>query len=335
MILIITDEVCVTTNKVIDWLLYYKADFYRVNQNSICKIRKFLLSNNRCEIEFYCNNNLIKLNQINAIWYRRGDINLSYSVKTEIFLTKLLKNQIASHLVSEIKEVRDFVYMLLDKKSGINSPNRFHANKLLCLLLARKHGLKIPNTEIISAKRNIYFNKKIITKFIRSGPNFYDRNSYAVSLTSRLVKADLEDVCEEFFPSLIQEEINKDFEIRVFFLNKRCYAMAIFSQSDLKTEVDFRNYNDLKPNRTCAYKLPNSVEKSIIHFMEEMNLNCGSLDLIKNKKNEFVFLEVNPIGQFGMVSYPCNYNLHKIIARQLIDYDKRKINKVKKRSIRI
>jgi hypothetical protein len=37
------------------------------------------------------------------------------------------------------------------------------------------------------------------------------------------------------------------------------------------------------------------------------------------KKGEYVFLEVNPIGQFGMVSAPCNYNLEKKIAQYLIN----------------
>jgi hypothetical protein len=34
-----------------------------------------------------------------------------------------------------------------------------------------------------------------------------------------------------------------------------------------------------------------------------------------------VFLEVNPTGQYGMVSDPCNYYLDKKIAEYLIDYD--------------
>jgi hypothetical protein len=48
-------------------------------------------------------------------------------------------------------------------------------------------------------------------------------------------------------------------------------------------------------------------------------MNCGSLDLIYSIDNEFVFLEVNPVGQFGMVSKPCNYNLEKILAKELLN----------------
>ena len=56
--------------------------------------------------------------------------------------------------------------------------------------------------------------------------------------------------------------------------------------------------------------------------MKRLKLNCGSIDLIKAKDGNLVFLEVNPTGQFGMTSTPCNYNLHKKIANKLIDIDK-------------
>ena len=51
--------------------------------------------------------------------------------------------------------------------------------------------------------------------------------------------------------------------------------------------------------------------------MDLLNLDCGSIDMILTPKNEYVFLEVNPIGQFGMTSYPCNFQLEKRIAEIL------------------
>ncbi len=55
--------------------------------------------------------------------------------------------------------------------------------------------------------------------------------------------------------------------------------------------------------------------------MDKIGLNCGSLDFIVDINDKFYFLEVNPTGQFGMVDFPCNYNLHKIVAEQLIKMD--------------
>lgn len=93
--------------------------------------------------------------------------------------------------------------------------------------------------------------------------------------------------------------------------------MAIHSQLDAKTNVDFRNYNFEKPNRTIPYDLPKGIKNKIDKLMKELKLNCGSLDMILDLENNYYFIEVNPVGQFGMVSNPCNYYLHKQIAEYL------------------
>jgi glutathione synthase/RimK-type ligase-like ATP-grasp enzyme len=51
--------------------------------------------------------------------------------------------------------------------------------------------------------------------------------------------------------------------------------------------------------------------------MDKLNLLTGSLDILKDKNGKYYFLEVNPIGQFGMVSKPCNYYIEEQIAEFL------------------
>jgi len=97
--------------------------------------------------------------------------------------------------------------------------------------------------------------------------------------------------------------------------------MAIFSTLDKQTEVDFRIYNEKKPNRNTPFNLPEDIQKKIVILMESVGLITGSLDLILTNKNEFVFLEINHAGQFGMVSFPCNYYLEEVIAKELIGFD--------------
>lgn len=94
--------------------------------------------------------------------------------------------------------------------------------------------------------------------------------------------------------------------------------MAIFSQLDEKTKYDYRNYNEEKPNRNVPIRLPEHISKKIVNFINNSNLDTGSIDLIYTHEKEFVFLEVNPVGQFGWVSKNCNYYLEKKIALHLI-----------------
>lgn len=98
--------------------------------------------------------------------------------------------------------------------------------------------------------------------------------------------------------------------------------MAICSTFDKQTKEDFRRYNDKYPNRVIPYKLPSTIEKKLHLFMQEMKLNCGSIDMILDNSGDYYFLEVNPVGQFGMISYPCNYYLEREIANFLLNNKK-------------
>ncbi len=59
------------------------------------------------------------------------------------------------------------------------------------------------------------------------------------------------------------------------------------------------------------------MELKINAFMQDVNLNSGSLDFIYTPEREFVFLEVNPVGQFDWLSTHCNYFIEKHIADEL------------------
>ena len=51
--------------------------------------------------------------------------------------------------------------------------------------------------------------------------------------------------------------------------------------------------------------------------MKKVGLNTGSIDLIQSTDGQIYFLEINPAGQIGMTSKPCNYYLEKKIALYL------------------
>ncbi len=143
-----------------------------------------------------------------------------------------------------------------------------------------------------------------------------------MSYTSKLVLNDIESISDEFVPTFFQKYEEKKFEIRTFYLDCNFYSMCIFSQKNENTKVDFRN-NDLDiPNRLSPFNLPKEIEIDLIKMFNYFKLDCASLDIIYNS-NGYHLIDVNPIGQFGMVSYPCNYSLEKKIAEYLIKKDDR------------
>ena len=117
-----------------------------------------------------------------------------------------------------------------------------------------------------------------------------------------------------FHPSKFQQLIEKKIEIRLFYLDGKIYSMAIFSQRRDESKVDFRKYDFINPDRYVPFKLPTDIENSLTSLIKSVDLNTCSIDLIKGVDGKFYFLEINPVGQFGMVSKPCNYNLEMEMA---------------------
>jgi len=55
--------------------------------------------------------------------------------------------------------------------------------------------------------------------------------------------------------------------------------------------------------------------------MARLNLETDSVDLIEGVDGQRYVPELSPVGQFGMVSHPCNYRLERRIAQYLIEED--------------
>jgi ATP-GRASP peptide maturase of grasp-with-spasm system len=210
------------------------------------------------------------------------------------------------------------VLSLLENRRRINSFFTRRLNKLAVIQLAIEQGLLTPTSYVLSNENQIIdlSDTKLITKSITDSPSIYLDGKQFVLYTNEIDFSKLESG-RSFMYSLFQHKIEKKFEIRTFFLNGSFYSMAIFSQGDNKTSLDFRRYNRSFENRKVPFQLPEIIEEKLNGLFNALNLNCGSIDLIFTSNDEYLFLEINPVGQFGMVSFPCNYHLEKIIAEYL------------------
>lgn len=81
--------------------------------------------------------------------------------------------------------------------------------------------------------------------------------------------------------------------------------------------VDGRNIISITGalNRISCFELPLQIRKRIVSLMGDLKMNSGSLDFIVTPENEFFFLEVNPVGQFGYLSELGNYMIEKEISK--------------------
>ncbi len=331
MILIISDKTDASTNDVIDWIhFYYRNEFKKISFESDFEFEDIEIDNsNKISFFFKIDGKEIDFDNIKAYWYRRSDIG-DKKVDLKEIADKKLRNDIDIHLHKEYCSLKFAIHYLLNSKHGLSSIFNSQLNKLICLLIAKNVGLDIPHTLVTTKKDKLQKLKLkypgLITKAIQETVSYTiereGNTEFYPVYTFEVDNNAIKKCPEEFFPSKFQENLDKDYELRIFYLNEKCYSMAIFSQLDEQTSVDFRQYNIKRPNRNVPYNLPDEIEEKIVKFMKSVNLNTGSIDMIFTKDEKYVFLEVNPIGQFGMVSFPCNYPIEKEIANYLINIDK-------------
>ena len=296
MILILSEEQDQSTDDVIDWLIYYKKKFIRINYEDF--VTRIYMDKSNINLCF--ENKILDFDAINSFWNRRGLIN--YEKLKKIGNTNDVQKR---HLIDEWKIIDNYIHFKLCKKKGIINPKE-NINKLIVLDVAQAVGLLTPDF-FIADKRQKTFEQTVI-KTIGESFDLYKGNFNYSLYTEDLPSIEYDD----FFATFFQEKITPVYEVRAIFLLNKCWAMTIHNPT---TETDYRkNYDNV---RYSPYTLPVKIQDKVFKLMKILNLKYGAVDFIVDKDNNHYFLEINPFGQFGMVSIPCNYNIEEYIAKIL------------------
>lgn len=315
MVLIASRTADTTTNDVIDWLRSFEEKYLRINDTPLIVAVSF--SQESLTVTFE-NREALSLSKVNGYWYRRGDLFGSKYDKEALSAV----DPISLKLESEFLAVA--IQKELESKPSLGSMFTSVPNKLYLLQLAQNVGLLVPPFLVTTQKSALVrFKEKhgaIITKPIKDSITVILKDRKAGSYTEELFDEDIAELNESFFPTLFQKKIDKKYEVRSFFLKGKIFSMAIFSQNNQQTAIDFRKYDKAKPNRNVPFQLPAHVEAKIKALMEVVNMDTGSIDIMVSQTGEYYFLEINPVGQIGFVSLCCNYFLEREIAFTLTTF---------------
>lgn len=325
MILIFSINHDASTNQVIDWLHYYNEDVLRINGDDSCY--SYVGSD---EHEILFRNNLTgkvyNLKDAKACWWRRTALRFEqlYSKKKIEKACegkpKVYNKIFKDYLRDELSSLQEYLFDELYHSIPINLGGpKYDLNRMKVQRQARALGLKTPEFRIITNGKQLEeFRKKegrVVTKALsESIYNVYDNKMY-YGYTEEITSIFCNDnIGNNFAPSLVTKLCEKRFEVRVFYLDGKFYPMAIICPVYNNGEVDFRIH---PPKLEVPYKLPADVEQKLDKLYRQLGLNTGSADIMVNTEDEHIFLEINPVGQFGMTSILCNYNLEREVALYL------------------
>lgn len=305
----------VSTNDVIDWV-YFLSPYPKIKRfNDFYIPQKFSIHISK-----------ENPNQEKA-WYRRGFIfSPDVPMNNDPDLDKIYKAYL-----SENKFIYEaFLDSAFNQINTINAAKDNNTNKIINLRRALEIGIDVPESfvsnDLTEISNFLCDNRQYIIKDVSLDPIHIQRGDihFAIGvqptmLSGLTIKKKLQNCQSSSLGFLfIQEYINKKIELRVFYFRGKIYCMAIFSQNNEKTQIDYRNSDKENPNRCIPFKLPEYIEAKLILFMNEIKVNCGSIDMIYTPDKRYVFLEVNPIGQFQWLARNCNYDIEREIAKFLL-----------------
>ncbi len=192
-------------------------------------------------------------------------------------------------------------------------------NKQLQLISAKRVGLTIPNSLLSNRPDSVkgFYQQEhgeIITKMLTPLTNFM-QSSRSFVYTSKVKEEHLTQLASlKLCPMQFQREIEKSYELRVIYVDGKCFTGKISTKAIIDgNKPDWRraSANDFSWQK---YQLPNEICVKIAQLMQQLSLRFGALDLIKSTNNDYVFLEVNPCGEWGMLQQELNLPIAEHIA---------------------
>lgn len=116
-------------------------------------------------------------------------------------------------------------------------------------------------------------------------------------------------------PCPFQARVDKEVELRVTVVGTRAFTAAIDSSGSELARIDFRR--DYDALRYGVEELPEQVREACLTMVQEFGLVYAALDLIRTPDGRYVFLELNPNGQWSWIQAETGLDIRGALADRL------------------
>lgn len=256
---------------------------------------------------------VVNLDEVGVVWWRRPQ---QPQISDDI--TDRTHRAFAAN---ETQEALSGLWHALDV-FWVNDPARDHVGhrKLNQLRTAQELGLRIPDT--------------LITNDPNRARRFIDAHGYQDVIykafsaleeewrETRLLKPEELQLLDhvQYAPVIFQEYVPAVYDLRVTVVGDRLFPAAIHSQ-ETDYPVDFRMELD---NATVEpANLPDEIERLLHQLMEQMGLAYGAIDMRLTPDGDYVFLEINPAGQWLFIEERSEQPITSTLARLLVERDQK------------
>jgi glutathione synthase/RimK-type ligase-like ATP-grasp enzyme len=248
----------------------------------------------------------LDLGSVHAVWWRRpGQFGPPDTVRDEAHRRLAL---------SEAATAFHGLFAAMDAR-WINPPtlDAVASHKPYQLALAEIVGLEIPHTVMTSDPEEArefwrVCDGDVVYKQFIALPESW-------SETRRLGEAETKigDEAIRLAPVIFQRHVAAVADLRVTMIGDEIFAAAV-DLRDLEYDVDVRMNLNAKH---VAHDLPDDVADKLRGLMRRLGLVYGAIDLRLTKDGRYVFLEINPAGQFLYVEQQTGQPIAATLAARL------------------
>jgi glutathione synthase/RimK-type ligase-like ATP-grasp enzyme len=138
---------------------------------------------------------------------------------------------------------------------------------------------------------------------------------------TRVLRAEELDLLDNvrYAPVIFQEYIEAEYDLRITVVGKQLFPAAIYSQ-ETDYPVDFRM--DLANARIEPVAVSRRVEFLVGELMTRLGLQYGAIDMRYTPDGDYVFLEINPAGQWLFVEQHSGQPITAAMATLLMEHDR-------------
>lgn len=185
------------------------------------------------------------------------------------------------------------------------------------LTLARSCGLAVPDTIVtndpVEAKKFLASTGRAIYKPLTPA-GITEADTHRVVFTTPVTVGDVDESIR-LTAHLFQEWIDKKYEVRLTVVDDVFLAARIDAGSDTSA-VDWRaDYDAL--TYTPLANLPPAVRTGVSALMAQLGLRFGTFDFIVTRDDRWIFLEINPNGQWAWIEDATGLPIAATIANAL------------------
>jgi glutathione synthase/RimK-type ligase-like ATP-grasp enzyme len=274
------------------------------------------------DINLRQNGREISLSECRAVWWRRpGSFAPDPAIKRPSHV-EFIHNECAEAFAG--------LWNVLPA-SWMNPPQRDHAaaRKVFQLKVAREVGLQIPQTLIandVERARNFIEalgSERVIYKAFSATQAEWRETRLLGERELGLLDS------VRYAPVIFQEYIEAAVDLRVTIVGEEIFAAAIHSQ-DSTYKVDFRM--DMPNAMVEAEKLPDDIDKMLRKLMRRLGLVYGAIDMRRTADGRYVFLEINPAGQWLFIEERTKQPITSAVAGKLREMDSQGLRRAEQKA---